>query len=1007
MSSVQIATAGHRLPAASVLISSGCALLLAGVFGLAAGRLLYEGFFPRLLWLGRPLPALTLALLTGAGGLLLWRLLWRRLGDPLAALVPFLPASLNLLYLPQSGVELVYSRLLFAGAIWLGSLLLYRLMAGKRFLWVWLLGGLLPIYLLTMGRTVGRADTFEFQVVIPQLGIAHPTGYPLYMLLGHMFTYIPLGSVAWRINLASVVFALLATQALFMTGRQISRRETPALLAALLFGLMPIFWSQAIEAEVYALHALIVTISLYLMTGLLIETRAGNEADSARVRRRQYALALTLGLGLTNHLTTVVLLPPAGLTLLFVWRRQRPAWGQIGGLTLAFLAPLLLYAYLPLRWAQVNQEAMGWARLFDWVVGGRFQGALQLNAWLREPARYAIVGRLLAAEWRPLLVLLPALLGLFDLFRRRWQIALILLLAWLGTLFYGLSYHVPDLAVFLLPAHLVKALWWAAGLALIVEIIARWGGRAAQLMLGALATIVLGLILTPAGREHWRTVDRSRDDGRVAWATAALAEPGQGAALLADSEKFPPLYYLQQAEGLRPDLEIMVLPDEAAYRAELSARIARGQPVYLARLLPGLEGSYHLRSAGALTEVGVGPLREPPANMTPAALDIDGIRLIGYELSPESAYDPAAADLTLYWQANTPISTPLLVYTRWQGADYAGEPIPRTGQHPANNDYPTVAWEPGEIVPDFHLLPRPVVSRPEEMTLQVALAPPFTAAEELEWHNVTTTLVEPPAFLPPGETLRLEVGTTALDSVLAANRVRPGSLLPLLVSGYGDGSDELSFSLAPAAGELPVPRPGQLPASLDGMAPFVRAAEVMIDLPAGTYVIYADHSSAGARCGWLRAASEGCALAKVEVSGTPLPAGATNFDDQIALLGIDIAEYELQPGGLLDVTLEWQSLAPMSEDYTLFLQVLDEQDRIVGQVDSWPLQGTLPTSAWPAGERITDRYQIQLASDLPAGAYRLVAGWYLLATLERLPVLDDAGNVVDDRQIVPGLSVPQ
>jgi hypothetical protein len=400
-------------------------------------------------------------------------------------------------------------------------------------------------------------------------------------------------------------------------------------------------------------------------------------------------------------------------------------------------------------------------------------------------------------------------------------------------------------------------------------------------------------------------------------------------------------------------------------------------------------------------------MQEPPADMTPVQLDIGGVHLLGYELTPESAYDPAAADLTLFWQAERPIDTPMLVYTRWQGADFAGEPIPRTGQHPANNDYPTVAWKPGEIVSDFHLLPRPVVSRPAEMALQVALAPPFTPAEELAWRTVTELTVDPPARNPAGEMLRAEVGTTALDSILTSAQVRPGTPLPVLVSGYGNGSDELTFSLTPAAGDLPAPRAGQAPASLADMTPFVYAGEVATDLPAGAYVIYVEHRAAEARCGWLRGASEGCPLTQVEMSGVPLPDGAINFDDRIALLGIDIADYELQPGGVLDVTLDWQSLAPMGEDYTLFLQVLDGQDRIVGQVDSWPLQGTLPTSAWPAGERITDRHQVQLNPELPAGAYRLAVGWYLLATLQRLPVLDSAGSMVDDRHIVSGLSVAE
>ncbi|MBE2224292.1 MAG: hypothetical protein IAF02_22320, partial [Anaerolineae bacterium] len=96
----------------------------------------------------------------------------------------------------------------------------------------------------------------------------------------------------------------------------------------------------------------------------------------------------------------------------------------------------------------------------------------------------------------------------------------------------------------------------------------------------------------------------------------------------------------------------------------------------------------------------------------------------------------------------------------------------------------------------------------------------------------------------------------------------------------------------------------------------------------------------------------------------------------------------------------------LNENYTLFLQVLDANDRLVGQVDAWPLQGTLPTSQWQPGQTITDPYTIQLDSDLPPGDYRLLVGWYLLADLHRLPILNEVGQAQDDKLVVPGLSSP-
>ena len=96
----------------------------------------------------------------------------------------------------------------------------------------------------------------------------------------------------------------------------------------------------------------------------------------------------------------------------------------------------------------------------------------------------------------------------------------------------------------------------------------------------------------------------------------------------------------------------------------------------------------------------------------------------------------------------------------------------------------------------------------------------------------------------------------------------------------------------------------------------------------------------------------------------------------------------------------------MDADYTVFVQVLDEEDRIVGQIDAWPVQGTRPTSQWEPGEIIVDPYVVQLDGNLPAGSYRLIVGMYQLADLRRLLVLDQDGAPIDDKYQVPGLLAP-
>ncbi len=707
------------------------------VAGLALSRLLFEGLFPAWAFMGRPVGALGLGVVWGGLGVAAAAGGARRLArNPVDLAVAFLPLLVNLAWLFDSTVNPARGRFLFAAGLWMAAVLIVwagdRSCRGDRDRRWRRLGplfvgvALLPVYLATMSHAVGAADSFEFQVVAPQLGIAHPTGYPLYLLLGKAFSLLPAGTQAWRLNLASAVYAVAAAMVVFRLGLEVFRRPLAALAGAVLLGLVPIYWGQAIIAEVYTLHALVVAVALWLMV------RVGGRppADDRRPtqerpptpqdRKTMVGLAFVLGLGLTNHLTTVFLLPAAGLAVLFnLWpviggrrsagyrtSRRRSLIPLFFQLLVAFAVPLLLYAYLPLRWAAVNGEPMGLGRFVEWVAGGRFQGALQWGAWLQDPARRAIVARLLLDAWGWFYVVVAAV-GLGWLFLRHWRAALLLLVTAAGFTFYALNYYVPDLAVFLIPVHVVVAAWVGAGVGSIrgstdftddtdkqeeesaefadlrgenpqISQMAQMGKKRRGDVVAALVFIVALLPGVLGAGARWGSMDQSGRDGGEAWARAALMQPlARGAAILADSEKIAPLYYVQQAERVRPDLSIMVLPDEAAYRAELDARLAAGQAVYLARYLPGLAGVYHLRSAGPLVEVSREPLTELPEGVVESEQRLGPLRLLGHQVS--TAADEAR--LTLYWTLARPLDegeeTPV-VYLRWAVADDGGGPSAMT-----------------------------------------------------------------------------------------------------------------------------------------------------------------------------------------------------------------------------------------------------------------------------------------------------------------------------------------
>ena len=97
----------------------------------------------------------------------------------------------------------------------------------------------------------------------------------------------------------------------------------------------------------------------------------------------------------------------------------------------------------------------------------------------------------------------------------------------------------------------------------------------------------------------------------------------------------------------------------------------------------------------------------------------------------------------------------------------------------------------------------------------------------------------------------------------------------------------------------------------------------------------------------------------------------------------------------------------MDADYTLTVQLIAPDGSLRGQADVWPQEGTHPTSAWREGEVIDDRYAVRLDADAPPGAYRIAVGWYLLETMQRLPVLDATGTAVDDKLELAGPVVSQ
>ncbi|MFH1092496.1 MAG: DUF2723 domain-containing protein, partial [Pseudomonadota bacterium] len=207
---------------------------------------------------------------------------------------------------------------------------------------------LLVLYLLTAAPSLGWRDAPEFAATTQTLGIAHPAGFPTYSLLSKLLTFLPLGSLPFRVTLFSAFCAAAALYLLYELVRLISIRsggsessDIPAAWAAagtaLVFGLTPTFWSNAVETEVYTLN------TLFLGAILYCALRWSEKERDAWL----FAGALIYGLAAGNHATVAFYLP--GLLAYVVLHSHRQTWRRLLWLCFFFWVGFSVYLYLPIR----------------------------------------------------------------------------------------------------------------------------------------------------------------------------------------------------------------------------------------------------------------------------------------------------------------------------------------------------------------------------------------------------------------------------------------------------------------------------------------------------------------------------------------------------------------------------------------------------------------------------------------------------------------------------------
>jgi hypothetical protein len=459
------------------------------------------------------------------------------------------------------------------------------------------------LYCATAARTVVFIDSGELATVAWTLGIAHPTGYPLFTLVAWIASHLPAGtSPVFRLNILSALLSAAGAALTFLLASRLAAGGTspraqaardrnlpgrgadgPAALAAGIFGALTLafsgtYWTVSASVEVYPLH--VVFLASLIMLFLAAFPREGAHGDTVGEPdpRLRHLFAFVLGLSFCNHMSTIYL-APAFLTL-YARRRGagREAIAALAALAPAFILGLSAYLYLPVRAS--SGPLLNWGDPSDAESLLRHLGGKQYSVWIFSSAETA--GRQLShffSSVGPQFLYVPPALGLWgmlSLWRRDRDAFLLLLLLFAGCLAFAVNYDIHDIDAYFLLAHVAVALAASAGL---YALAARARGAARTAVLVAAAAFLAvqaGATRPAADLSGLRVVDQ--------YARSILEAAEEGGIVISYQWDYfvSASYYLQLVEGVRPD--VAVVDKELIRRSWYIGYLRQRYPMLLAGL---------------------------------------------------------------------------------------------------------------------------------------------------------------------------------------------------------------------------------------------------------------------------------------------------------------------------------------------------------------------------------------------------------------------------------------
>ncbi|MEW6095471.1 MAG: DUF2723 domain-containing protein [bacterium] len=465
------------------------------------------------------------------------------------------------------------------------------------------------VYLHTLIPTVGFHDSGELIAVSYLLGIAHPPGYPLYCLLGKLWmTLMPIGNIAYRMNMLSALCAALACMMVYFIVLKVvggGRQEVvkyhllhpasyiPSAVAALMLAFATTFWEQAVIAEKYTLNAMFTTLIIFILVKWQETMVKDDKKNSSLIPHSSsllYLFTFTLGLSFTHHFQTLFIVPASIFLIMIILLRcfvgdlmnMRvkiryaknfflkyifKSWAYIKSffkilfpyvrtlslMFLLFIIPLCLWLYLPFQASQ--DPPLNWGspdtmdRFIRHITTKDFRGYMSSSTLEIFSRLTHHITHFFTNQFTIFLVII-GVIGIFFLIKKRGLLGLFLLLIILTDLLVSIRYNIYNIEDYYIPAFIIFSIFIGYGTLMLIKVISR---------LSPITSCILLFIPLIPFLLHYHSNDRSNYFFGYDYGRNLLRPIAQNAIVFLkglDHDAFP-IWYLHYAEHIRSDLDLV------------------------------------------------------------------------------------------------------------------------------------------------------------------------------------------------------------------------------------------------------------------------------------------------------------------------------------------------------------------------------------------------------------------------------------------------------------------